>query len=66
MLKLNKEAYNRLIKKDITYLDIYAKPSPERDHIKQVLLDSITLLYDRDMVDRDRSMWGLNDVIEDK
>lgn len=66
MLKLNKEAYTRLIKEDIIYLDVYAKPSLEIDHIKQVLLDSITLLYGIDIVDRDRSIWGLNDVIEDK
>jgi hypothetical protein len=63
MLKLNKEAYTKLIKQDIIYLDIYAKPSPERDHIKNVLLNSITLLYDKEALIDDTPIWGLDDVI---
>jgi hypothetical protein len=68
-LQLNKEAYTKLIKEDIAYLDIYAKDALERDHIKQVLLDSITLIYDRHIVDkewpdRDIQIWGLDDVID--
>lgn len=44
-MKTNKEAYAKLIEEDITFLEIYAKPSIERDHIKHVLLASIELLY---------------------
>ena len=67
MTKLNRQAYEKLIKEDIAYLDIYAKPSIERDHIKQVLVDSVTLLYDMNILKddtADRSVWGLDDVID--
>ena len=67
MIKLNRDAYEQLIKEDIAYLDIYAKPSVERDHIKQVLINSITLLYDMNVLKddtSDRSIWGLDDVID--
>ena len=67
MIKLNRDAYEQLIKEDIAYLDIYAKPSAERDHIKQVLINSITLLYDMNVLKddtSDRSIWGLDDVID--
>lgn len=67
MIKLNRDAYEQLIKEDIAYLDIYAKPSVERDHIKQVLINSITLLYDMNVLKddiSDRSIWGLDDVMD--
>lgn len=42
MIKLNTEAYKKLVEGDIEWLDkIHPNNSPEKSHIKQVLMDSI-------------------------
>lgn len=44
-IKISKELYEKLIKKDLVFLDKYCPNSLELDHIKAIINDSINWYY---------------------